>query len=278
MSESVSVEHATYGAVDYAAMTLIRDITVPVRGGEMRAALALPDGPPADAGGRPALLVLHELGGLNEDIRRIALRFADNGYVALAPDLYSVGPLRPICIRRTMQSLDSGKGRVFADLEAAQRHLAGREDVDGARLGVAGFCMGGSFAILHAVRAPVGAAAVFYGRAPRLAEDMEGICPVVAGYGGRDRAFVRQPDRLRAHLDQLNVAHDIKVYPEAGHSYMNRRRAPAPIQALLRRARMAIGYDPEAAEDSWRRMLAFFGEHLAADAAGAVEPPAAGER
>lgn len=242
-------------------MPQIRDVDVPVSDGEMRAALALPD----DRGkGAPGLLVLHELGGLNEDIRRIALRFAEHGYTALAPDLYSVGPPKPICIRRTMRSLESGTGRVFADLEAAQRYLAGLEGVDAARLGVAGFCMGGSFAILHAVRAPVGAAAVFYGRVPRRAEEIDGICPVVAGYGGRDRMFAEQPGRLREHLEALNVAHDIEVYPDAGHSYMNQLGGPRPLRALMRRGRLALGYHRESAEDSWRRMLAFFAEHLGA--------------
>lgn len=245
-------------------MPQIRDVDVPVSDGEMRAALALPD---ARGEAAPGLLVLHELGGLNEDIRRIALRFAEHGYTALAPDLYSVGPPKPICIRRTMRSLESGTGRVFADLEAAQRYLAGLEGVDAARLGVAGFCMGGSFAILHAVRAPVGAAAVFYGRVPRRAEEIDGICPVVAGYGGRDRMFAEQPGRLREHLEALNVSHDIEVYPDAGHSYMNQLGGPRPLRALMRRGRLALGYHRESAEDSWRRMLAFFAEHLGAAAA-----------
>ncbi len=242
-------------------MVQISDVRIPVHDGEMRAALALPQQRGAHTAG---LLVLHELGGLNDDIRAITARFAEHGYAALAPDLYSVGPPRPICILRTMQALNSGSGRVFADLEAAQRFLAALDAVDPARLGAAGFCLGGSFAILHAVRAPLGAAAVFYGRVPRSSAELEGICPVVAGYGGRDRVFKDQPARLRRHLEQLAVPHDIEVYPDAGHSYMNRRRGPAPLQALMRRTRMAIGYNRGAAEDSWRRMLEFFAEHLAA--------------
>ena len=162
-------------------MVTTQNVRVPVEGGQMRAALALPDDP---EGTVPGLLVLHELFGLNDDIRRIAARFAENGYAALAPDLYSVGPPRPICILRTMQAMNSGSGRVFDDLAAGQRWLAEQPHVDQSRVGVAGFCMGGSFAILHAVRAPVGAAAVFYARVPRAVEDLDGICPVVAGYGG----------------------------------------------------------------------------------------------
>ena len=155
-------------------MVTTQDVRFPVEGGQMRAALALPDEPDGTV---PGLLVLHELFGLNDDIRRIAARFAENGYAALAPDLYSVGPPRPICILRTMQAMNSGSGRVFDDLEAGQRWLAEQPQVDGSRVGVAGFCMGGSFAILHAVRAPVGAAAAFYARVPRTVEELDGICP-----------------------------------------------------------------------------------------------------
>ena len=255
----------------------IGEVRIPVQGGKLRAALAQPADRRADQL-TPGLLVLHELNGLNDDIRGIAARFAENGYTALAPDLYSVGPPRPICIRRTMRALNRGQGRAFDDLEAAQRYLAALDGVDPSRLGVAGFCMGGSFAILHAVRAPVGAAAAFYARVPHTADELDGICPVVAGYGGRDRVFAQQPERLRAHLDQLGVAHDIAVYPDAGHSYMNRRRAPALIQAVMRRSRMAIGYNQAAAEDSWGRMLAFFAEHLGQPSPSAAEPGAPSQR
>ena len=242
-------------------MVTTQDVRFPVEGGQMRAALALPD---HAEGAVPGLLVLHELFGLNDDIRRIAARFAENGYAALAPDLYSVGPPRPICILRTMQAMNSGSGRVFDDLEAGQRWLAERPEVDGSRVGVAGFCMGGSFAILHAVRAPVGAAAAFYARVPRTVEELDGICPVVAGYGERDKMFIGQPPRLREHLDRLGVAHDVEVYPDAGHSYMNQHHMPRPVQALMRHARMSVGYHHDSAEDSWRRMLKFLSEHLAA--------------
>ena len=247
-------------------MPWIEDVNVPVADGEMKAALALPDQPREPA---PGLLVLHELMGLNEDIRRIALRFAENGYAALAPDLYSVGPPRPICIRRTMQSLSRGHGRAFDDLEAAQRYLNGLDEVDESRLGVTGFCMGGSFAILHAVRAPLGAAAAFYADLPGSAEQLDGICPLFAGYGERDQRFARKPEHLRRYLEQLDVPHEIALYPDAGHSYMNQQRGPAPLRALMRRSRMAVGYHHDAAEDSWRRMLAFLKQHID----GAAAPP-----
>ena len=88
----------------------------------MRAALALP----ASTAPRPAIIVIHEIFGLNDDIRRITARFADLGWVALAPDLYDTEGMRLLCIARTMLALRRKDGPAFADLEAARTWLAAR--------------------------------------------------------------------------------------------------------------------------------------------------------
>ncbi len=236
----------------------IQEVRIATSDGDLSAALAIPDDGESP---RPGVVVLHELFGLNDDIRRITQRFADNGYVALAPDLYSVGPrLRPLCIRRTMKALRSGNGRAFEDIEAARAWLAARDDVDESRLAVAGFCLGGGFAILHAARAPVGVAADFYGAVPREAEQLEGSCPVFAAYGEKDRVFARQAPRLRAHLEQLGVEHDITVYPGAGHSFMSQYRGLQGF--LVRHSRMSVGFHQESAEAAWTTMFDFFDQHL----------------
>ena len=233
------------------------EVTFPSSTGRpMRAALALPAG----AGRRPAVIVIHEIFGLNDDIRRISGRFADLGYVALAPDLYDTDGARLLCIARTMLTLRRKDGAAFADLEAARRWLATRDDVDAARTGVVGFCMGGGFALLYAVRAPLGAAGVFYGEVPASPEELRGVCPVVAGYGARDRLFVRNAQRLEEHLTALGVAHDVRVYPDVGHSYMSRHTGP--MATLAAWGPMAVGFDAAAEADSWQRIEAFFRTHL----------------
>jgi len=250
-------------------MAEITHVGIPVENGRMRAALSLPDD---DLQPAPAVLIPHALFGLNDDIRDIAARFADHGYVAVAPDLYSAHPPllpKPICILRTMRSLLPGGGRVYGDLMQAHEWLAARDDVDPSRLAVAGFCLGGGFAILHAVRAPIGAAAAFYGRVPRDRDALDGICPTFAGYGANDRAFARQPQYLRDHLTELDVPHEIVVYPDAGHSYMNRQRR---IIGWLSRSSRAAAYHEASAEDSWTKMLAFFDQHLNGPVAD--QPPA----
>jgi len=233
------------------------DLTFPSSTGRpMRAALALPS-----AGGpRPAVIVIHEIFGLNDDIRRITGRFADLGYVALAPDLYDTDGLRLLCIARTMLALRRREGAAFTDLEAARSWLATRPEVDPARTGVVGFCMGGGFALLYAVRAPLGAAGVFYGDVPSTTEELRGVCPVVGGYGARDRLFAGQGRRLETLLTKLGVPHDVRIYPDAGHSYMSRHTgAMATIAAW---GPMKVGWNRDAEEDSLRRVEAFFRAHL----------------
>src|SRR2546427_12400965 len=157
-------------------MAAARDLSFPAANGRpMRAAFALP----APGGKRPGMIVVHEIFGLNDDIRRITGRFADLGYVAFAPDLYDAGGARLLCIARTMLALRRKDGPAFADLEAARAWLATRPEVDPARTGVVGFCMGGGFALLYAVRAPLGAAATFYGDVPTTADELRGVCPVI---------------------------------------------------------------------------------------------------
>jgi len=236
-------------------------VRIPVADGKrMKGSLAAP----RELGPRPAIIVIHEAFGLNTDIGLKAQRFADKGYVALAPDLYSTRGRMPFCIMRTMRSLGNEQGGVLDDLEACREWLAARPEVDPARIGVIGFCMGGGFALLFAAKSEIGAAAAFYGSVPKEAEALEGICPVVAGFGARDRVFGQAGARLERHLEQLNVPHDVKTYPEAGHSFMSEYR-PTIFSRLNAIGPLKVGFNPEAAEDSWQRVDAFFAEHLGAD-------------
>lgn len=213
-------------------------------------------------GPHPGVVVLHESFGLNDDIRRIASRFAAEGYAALAPDLYSHGR-RIVCLSRVIvDMLGGGLSREIEDIHAARRALAARAEVDADRIAVAGFCQGGGFALVAATTPGFSAAAANYGVVPGDRSQLDGICPVVASYGARDRLVGRgMAERLERHLAALGVPHDVKTYEEVGHSFFSRvdgwqgllARIPTPI---------AAGYDEAASEDGWKRMLAFFAEHV----------------
>ena len=257
-------------------MTEGRDLTFDAgTGRSLRAFLAEPagvaDGTPAAS---PAVIVVHEAMGLNDDIRRIASRFADNGYVTLAPDLIGAG-WAPLCIARFFQGMGKvGTGRPYREMRAFHDWLAKQPGVDPDRVGMAGFCAGGGFALLYASRGrrKLRAIAPFYGAMPADESIIPDVCPTVASYGGRDGVFGRNGPKLQAALDTAGIPHDVKTYPEAGHSFMSRHTGlMATLDPIMP---THAGFDGPASEDAWTRVLGFFGEHLAPRATGEEANPA----
>ncbi|TNE91646.1 MAG: dienelactone hydrolase family protein [Deltaproteobacteria bacterium] len=222
------------------------------------------EGGPAYVTGDPAsgraVVVLHELFGLTDDIRRIADRFAEAGYFAVAPNLFAPRGRAPLCIVRVMGDLSRGDGPALDQIEAARRWVVA-QGIDEARIGVAGFCLGGGFTVLAAGRGKFAVAAPFYGDVPRSQRKVAGLCPTVASFGDRDAMFAAGADRLRQHLERLGQPHDVKLYEGVGHSFANpdHPKWSRPFAGL---PPLRVGYDPEAAADAWKRVFAFFDETL----------------
>ena len=199
------------------------------------------------------MVVAHDALGLTDDARDTAMRFADNGFLALVPDLYSRGGVR--CVAQTMLAVQRRRGQPVVDLLAARDLLVGRADCTGS-VGVAGFCMGGGFALLLASQG-FDASAPFYPSIAPLYESLtEGACPVVASFGARDVMNPGNGARLARALDRRNIPNDVKTYPGVGHSFANQ----LPAQPIVRIA--GFGYDAEVTADAYRRVFAFFAEHL----------------
>jgi carboxymethylenebutenolidase len=199
-------------------------------------------------GPHPAIVVIHEAAGLTEQIKETCRRLADSGYVALAVDLFT-GRNRAICMARYMGGMLLGSVNRYGidDLRSSLTFLAKQPEVDASRMGAIGFCMGGSFAIAWACTdSRLKVIAPFYAVNPRPLEVVARLCPVVGSYPENDFT-ARSGKSLEKQLDRSGIVHDIKVYPEARHSFFNAEGS---------------AYNKKAAEDSWRRVIQFFGDKL----------------
>lgn len=209
--------------------------------------LARPEG----EGPFPAIVVIHEIFGLNENIKDITQRFAKQGYVALGVDMFSKGN-KVLCMFRAMGDMlfrAPDKNGGVRDLKAALTFLTDQPGVDSKRLGAVGYCMGGGYAIAWACADErLKVIAPYYGVNPRPFNAVIRACPVVGSYPGKDFT-TKAGQKLDQALTEYKIDHDIKIYPDARHSFFN-DKGPA--------------YNEAAAKDSWQRTLKFFEEHLPA--------------
>jgi carboxymethylenebutenolidase len=225
--------------------------------GKFRGYLARPEGD----GPWPGVLVIHDVFGLNSDLRRQCDWLAASGYLALGPDLYSQGS-KFSCLRSIFRDLRARRGTTFDNLEAARATLVANDECSG-RVGVIGYCMGGGFSLLLAPEGQYHASSVNYGEVPKDADTvLAGACPIVASYGAKDRTLKGRAARLEHSLTLNSVAHDVKEYPDAGHGFLNQHDgAPALLIAVLGRL-MGQGYEEKAARDARARIIAFFDRYL----------------
>jgi carboxymethylenebutenolidase len=228
-----------------------------VHGRSVPGYLAVPQADDGRTHSWPGVVVIHEVFGLNDDIKGKAREFAASGYLALAPDLYE-GKSWPGCVRSAFRQLKAGAGQAFDIIDGARGLLAERADCSG-KIGVIGFCLGGGFALLCAPGHGFDAAAVNYGNVPADAENvLAGACPVVASFGGRDQMGTKPPERLQRALAVHEVRHDVKVYPNSGHRFMSQASGAGAVFAKM----TAMSYNEQDAADAWRRIFAFFAETL----------------
>ncbi len=232
-------------------MADVTTIEIDTPAGPIDALLDMPDGP----GPWPGVVVIHDAIGYEPDKKSTNAHVAKAGYVALTPNLFARGG-RARCITKVMRDLLTKRGRSLDDVLAARDHMLSLPQCTG-RVGIAGFCMGGGFALIMSPKG-FSASAPFYGTPlPRdLSETLDGACPIVASFGRRDPIGIRAGNKLQEALQQKGITNDVKVYPQAGHSFANK----LPAQPLLRIA--GFGYNQAASDDAWARVFTFFGEHL----------------
>ena len=232
-------------------------ITINAPDGPIDALLSVPQG----QGPWPGVVIVHDAFGYRPDNERISRRVAAAGYIAITPNLYARGGVAR-CVTRVFRDLLSKRGRALDDILAARDHVLAMPQASGA-VGIAGFCLGGQFALVMSPKG-FGASAPFYGTPlpSKLSETLDGACPIVASFGRRDPIGIGAATRLQKVVDEKNIDADIKVYPDAGHGFANR----LPGQPLIRIT--GFGYNEAAEADAWSRVFAFFGEHLRTPSSG----------
>ncbi|GAA1683623.1 dienelactone hydrolase family protein [Fodinicola feengrottensis] len=232
------------------------DVTIPTSAGSIHGYLAVPQPEVSGDGPWPAVVIVHDAFGMSDDVREIADRFGTAGYFALVPDLFHRGGFVR-CVQSVFRQLLAAKGQAFDDIEAARQELLSHPNSNG-KVGVAGFCMGGGFALVTAARG-FDASAPYYGPMPRDESAFDDACPIVASFGGRDFGLRGAAAKLDQLLTEREVVHDVKEYAGAGHGFANRLPV-GPFAPLMRIA--GLGYDHDANQDAWRRVLTFFATHL----------------
>ncbi len=223
-----------------------QDVTFDSGGDAVHALLYLPSG----NGPHPAIVVIHEWWGLVDWVKTQASELADQGYVALAVDLYrgKTAP-DPETAHELMRGLPQDRG--VRDLRAAYAYLQTRKEVDAKRIGAVGWCMGGGYAAQLAIAEPNSrAVAINYGSLPTDKNALGQIHSAVLGnFGGLDKGIT--PDDVNAFattLKGMGKQVDVKIYPDAGHAFENPNNK--------------AGYQAADAADAAARMRNFFTQSL----------------
>ena len=216
----------------------------------------------------PGVVVVQHVWGVDTSIRDVVRRFAKAGYVSIAPDLYArlgapsgdggtdFSIFSPIAQKLVDDQVD---GDIVAGAAWIRSRAGVGSDVRPPKVGVNGFCMGGSIALRASVDSrQFDAAAVWYGKIRQatspagrateisMAYTDKVLMPIVGSFGGRDTSI--PADDVHTLAARLRVESDLKIYDEAGHAFFDDQRQ---------------SYVASAAADGWRRTLAWFGKHLA---------------
>lgn len=212
-------------------------------GMEVAAFVARPD----DVEKAPAIIIVHEWWGLNPHIEDIAQRFAEEGFIAVATDLFEGKTTKDAQeASKLMGALKEEDG--LARLQVVLKQL--RETPEVSSVGVTGFCMGGIYALLLACKAKVDASAPFYGDVPADTSIISKLsCPILFIGAEKDQWItVEKMNRLDAALKQYGKEGEVRIYKGVDHAFFNDTRPEV--------------YSRADADDAWKRVIEFFNKHL----------------
>jgi len=225
-------------------------VQFPFAGGNTGGYLSIPK-----KGNGPGVVVIQEWWGLVDHIKDVCDRFAEEDFVALAPDLYHGKKAKsPDEAGKLMMAMRIDEAE--RDLSAAAEYLSTHDATTSEKVGVVGFCMGGALSLYTATKnSNIGACVVFYGGHPNVKPDLPNLhAPVLGLYGERDRSVTPAAVReLERKLKELGKQIEVVIYPGAEHAFFNETRPEV--------------YNAEAAADAWQRTIKFLRENLSGKSA-----------
>ena len=220
-------------------------VQFPFDGGNTGGYLATPK-----QGSGPGVIVIQEWWGLVDHIKDVCDRFAEEGFVALAPDMYHGKTTKsPDEAGKLMMALQIDQAE--KDLGGAVQYLLTSDSTASKKIGVIGFCMGGALALFAATKNQnIGACVVFYGIHPNVKPDLPNLnAPVLGIFGEKDKSVPPEAvHELERKIKDVGKQVEMKIYPGADHAFFNDTRPEV--------------YKAEAAADAWQRTIEFFREHL----------------
>lgn len=208
--------------------------------------------PTKSQGKLPAVVMIHEWWGLNDNIKDMAKELADEGYVVLAVDLYD-GQVATTSEEAQPLAASVGENSDVAveNLNGAVAYLSGLETVDSSRVASLGWCFGGGFSLQLALNAdePLAATVIYYGTPVTDEQELSSITwPVLGVFGSEDQSIpVEEVNEFEAALDANSITNEVYVYDGVGHAFANPSNP---------------GYAPEETADAWAKTLNFLGEHV----------------
>jgi carboxymethylenebutenolidase len=241
---------------------------------------------PKKAGQYPGIIVIHEIWGLNDQIRGVARRYAQQGYVALAPHLFSrygdalsekniQSAMKPLFAiprekrfdptalqgimgsmsdsdKKVVQTLFAGRQslepKMVEDAVSCQKYLSSLNFVKRDKLGITGFCMGGGLAFQVSTMLPFSASVIFYGANPKPIESVSKISgPILAFYAGEDEMLGVGIPAITEAMFKNKKTFAMKLYKGVQHAFFNETSSV---------------YNKEAADDAWQMAIAFFNKYL----------------
>ena len=202
----------------------------------------------------PAVIMIHEWWGLNQNIKDMANVLAKNGFVVLAADLYhGKATENPQVAMELVQTARNNQNLSIANLQAAVKYLSSAPNVDGTRIVSLGWCFGGGQSLqlaLNSQEHPLAATILYYGTP--LLTDKDSISkikwPVLGIFGDKDQAIpITEVNQFRRTLNQTGVTNEIHVYSGVGHAFAN----PS-----------GENYAPKETADAWQRTLSFLSKYV----------------